>query len=214
MTEPSNDSAAPTPAVPPTSAAHREITDPAVLKGLTHPLRRKLYDQLTHFGPATVSTLAERLDEDPGLVSYHLRELGKRGFIEEAAELARDRRERWWRPVPGSVSWSRGRFAEPAERAIADTVFQQMISDQFERLRTYDQTRSSWPPAWDEAATASNSHLRLTPVELASLAEELNAVLRRWRQVGRQDPATHPAEQADDGRAHVFVFFHAFPEQP
>jgi DNA-binding transcriptional ArsR family regulator len=193
---------------------HRRITDPEVLKGLTHPLRRKLYDQLTHFGPATVSTLAERLAADPGQISYHLRELGRRGFIEEVPELAKDRRERWWRAAPGSVSWSSTEFAEPAGRAVADTVQQQLIVDQFERLAAYKAARDSWPADWTAAATAVNSHLRLTPDELRELGAELNAVLGRWRTVGRPEPAVRPDEQPEDGRENVFLFLHAFPEQP
>jgi DNA-binding transcriptional ArsR family regulator len=195
----------------------RRITDPEALKGLTHPLRRRLYDQLAHFGPATVSTLADQLDADPGQVSYHLRELGKRGFIEEAAELARDRRERWWRPVRGSVSWSNTGFADPADRAMADTLYQQIVADQFARLARYNAERDSWPQEWVEATTASNSHLRLTPQELRGLAEELNEVIRRWRDVGgagESDRDVRPDERPDDGRKNVFLFFHAFPEEP
>lgn len=193
---------------------HRRLTDPAALKGLTHPLRRALYDQLVHFGPATVSTLADRIQSDPGQVSYHLRELGKRGFIEEAPEYARDRRERWWRSIPGSISWSSSDFEEPADRAVADTVHQQVIADQFDRLQRFNRERDSWDQDWAQAATISNSHLRLTPDELSALSEELNAVLRRWSKVGRQDPQTLPDAQPEDGRAHVFLFFHGFPERP
>jgi DNA-binding transcriptional ArsR family regulator len=193
---------------------HRRITDPEVLKGLTHPLRRKLYDQLTHFGPATVSTLAERFAADPGQISYHLRELGRRGFIEEVPELARDRRERWWRAAPESMSWSTTEFADPAGRAVADTVLQQMIADQFERLAAYHEARGSWPAEWTTAATASNSYLRLTPDELRELSAELDTVLRRWREVGRAADEVRPDERPADGRENVFVFLHAFPEQP
>jgi DNA-binding transcriptional ArsR family regulator len=198
----------------PHPAPHRRITDPQALKGLTHPLRRKLYDQLSHFGPATVSTLAERVESDPGQVSYHLRELGKRGFIEEAPEYARDRRERWWRTVPGGVSWSSTAFPEASGRAVADVVFEQIVADQYERLANYNATRDSWPAEWVEVATANNSHLRLTPDELKALTDELQTVILRWAQAGKQDPAVHPDDRTQDGRANVFLFFHAFPEQP
>lgn len=192
----------------------RRVTDPDVLKALMHPLRRQLYRLLGQLGPATVTMLTEHADADPGQISYHLRELGKRGFIEEAPEYARDRRERWWRPVPGSVSWSNSAFPEPAGRAVADTVFQQMITDQFERLQEFNAARETWPAEWAVASTTSNSHLRLTPEELRALSEELNATLRRWSDVGRPDPAVHPDDLPDDGRSAVYLFFHAFPERP
>ena len=192
----------------------RRITDPETLKGLTHPLRRNLYDQLNHFGPATVTTLADRLDADPGQVSYHLRELGKRGFIEEAPEYARDRRERWWRVVPGQVSWSDTSPEQPAWRAVADVVFQQMIADQYERLVNYKASSDSWPAEWLDAVMSSNTYLRLRPDELTAMTSEVLDVLLRWSEGPGRDPAAHPDEQLDDGRAHVYFFFHAFPERP
>jgi DNA-binding transcriptional ArsR family regulator len=192
----------------------RRITDPETLKGLAHPLRRALYDQLNHFGPATVTTLADRLDADPGQVSYHLRELGKRGFIEEAPEYARDRRERWWRVVAGEVSWSDTSPGQPAWRAVADIVFQQMIADQYERLASYKASSDSWPAEWLDAVMSSNTYLRLRPDELKAMTSEVLEVLRRWSEAAEHDPAAHPGQQPDDGRVHVYFFFHAFPERP
>ncbi|SDM49424.1 winged helix-turn-helix domain-containing protein [Allokutzneria albata] len=184
----------------------RKITDPDVLKGLAQPLRRQLYRLLCQLGPATAGALAKRTESDPGLVSYHLRELGRTGYIEEAPELARDRRERWWRAVPGSTSWSHLDFTDPESRAIADTVKAQMVADQLERLRTYERERDSWPVEWVEAATSTEGGLRLTPDELRAMSEELQEVLIRWSHVGKGG--------VDDGREHVFMFLHAFPERP
>ncbi|GAA4020818.1 helix-turn-helix domain-containing protein [Allokutzneria multivorans] len=182
----------------------RRITDPEVLKGLAQPLRRKLYRLLTQLGPATAGALAKRTETDPGLVSYHLRELGKTGYIEQAPELARDRRERWWRAVPGSTSWSNSDFADPEGQAIVATVKAQMVADQLERLSAYQ--RGSWSREWTEAATTTEGGLRLTPGELRAMSEEIQEVLVRWSQVGRGG--------ADDGREHVFMFLHMFPEKP
>jgi DNA-binding transcriptional ArsR family regulator len=192
----------------------RRLTDPDVLKGLTHPLRRRLYRLLVEQGPATVTLLIESVDADPGQVSYHLRELAKRGFIEEAPELARDRRERWWRAVPGSFSWSTRDFADPAGRAVADTVQRLMVDEQFERLRLYHAVRETWSQEWQDVATASNSTLRLTPSEMHEMCDELNEVMGRWSEVGRADPKLRPEDRPADGRETVFVFYHAFPEKP
>ncbi len=68
------------------------ITDPGILKALSHPLRRQIYRLLIQLGPQTVTLLTEHTGADPGQLSFHLRELAKRGFITEAPELARDRR--------------------------------------------------------------------------------------------------------------------------
>ncbi|MDH6126868.1 helix-turn-helix domain-containing protein [Kitasatospora sp. GP82] len=193
----------------------RRLTDPDMLKGLTHPMRRRLYRLLLQLGPATATLLGEHIaDADPGQLSYHLRELGRRGFIEEAPELARDRRERWWRVVPGAVSWSAEQFTDPADRAVADTVYRNTVADQFERLSAFEAVKETWPAEWATAAITSNNYLRLTPEELRTLSEELHQLLRRWSALGRIDPGTRPEDRSDDGRENVFLFLHAFPEKP
>ena len=192
----------------------RRITDPEVLKGLSHPLRQRLYRLLTQLGPSTTTILAAHLDgADPGQISYHLRELGKRGFIEEAPELARDRRERWWRVPQGTFSWSSADFQTPEGQAVADAAFAQTVQDQFERLEAYVTRKAEWSPEWQAAGTATSSNLRLTPEEMRGLSEELNAVMRKWAALGRRDPSLRPDEQPVDGREQVFLFFHAFPEK-
>jgi DNA-binding transcriptional ArsR family regulator len=191
----------------------RRLTDPDVLKALTHPLRRRIYRLLSEQGPATVTSLAERVDADPGQISYHLRELAKRGFIEEAPELARDRREHWWRAAAESYTWSTTDFADPAGRAVADAALRLQVNEQFERLRAYHAASPAWRREWLDAATAGSSSMRLTPDELRALCAELSEVLERWSRVGRVDPKVRPEDRPADGREQVFVFYHAFPEQ-
>jgi DNA-binding transcriptional ArsR family regulator len=197
------------------SSDSNRVTSPDVLKALTHPLRRQIFRLLSQFGPATVTRLGEHTGADPGQISFHLRELAKRGFIEEAPELARDRRERWWRAREGSWSWSSLDFAgDPAGQAIADAAYRLTVSDEFERLRAYESRRDSFGADWIAAANTTTTQLRLTPAELRALAAELNEVMRRWGNVGRRDPAVRPEDQPADGRESVFLFMHAFPEKP
>lgn len=184
----------------------RKISDPDVLKGLAHPMRQRLYRLLLQLGPAPVSVLAEKVDTEPGLVSYHLRELGRRGFIGQAPELARDRRETWWRVVDESNSWSSTDFVTPEAKAVYAAVNGQMVADQFERLTAYERTREAWSADWADAAVNTNSYLRLTPAELAELMAEMHALIRRYDKRGK------PGD--DDGREQVFLFLHAFPERP
>jgi DNA-binding transcriptional ArsR family regulator len=188
----------------------RRITDPEVLKALTHPLRQRLYRLLAQIGPTTVGALGERVGADPGRVSYHLRELGKRGFIEEAPELARDRRETWWRVVPGSTSWSREDFETVEGRAVVDTLFAQMAADQFARLRHFVETAEEREPPWQRASMSNQSHLHLTVDELSEMNTELRGVFERWGQI------SHAARDAGEteGREPVFAFLHVFPERP
>jgi DNA-binding transcriptional ArsR family regulator len=196
---------------------NRRITDPETLKGLTHPLRRQVFRLLAQFGPATVTTLARQTGADPGQLSYHVRELAKRGFIEPAPEFARDRRESWWRLVPGSVSWSTSDIEAPDGRAVADALHSMTVADEFERLRAFESDRESWPPEWVQAAETSNSYLRLTPQELRELTGQINELIAAYGdQTGRRADRPREAHGADDtdGRQSVFIFLHAFPERP
>ncbi|WP_433364786.1 ArsR/SmtB family transcription factor [Actinoplanes sp. CA-142083] len=188
------------------SVPQRRITDPRVLNGLAQPVRQRLYRLLCQFGPATGGTLAKRLGADPGQVSYHLRELARNGFVEDVPELARDRRERWWRASPGSTTWSFLDFTDPEARAVANLAKAQMVIDEFERLRHFEQSRETWSEDWRRAVMSSESFLRLTPGELASLTGELLAVLTRWSEATRDRPI-------EEDRSAVSVFFHAFPER-
>ena len=190
------------------------ITDPDVVKALAHPLRRQIYRLLTQLGPATVTMLAEHTGADPGQLSFHLRELAKRGFITEAPELARDRRERWWRAERGSWSWSSEDFTDPAAHAIADTTKRLMVAEEFDRLRAYEALKDTVGADWVNAALSSEYNFRLRPDELRELAAELHQLLLRWSVVGRIDPPVRPEDRPDDGREHVFLFLHAFPEKP
>lgn len=185
----------------------RRITDPEVLKGLAQPIRQKLYRLLAQIGPATGATLSRHLGTDPGQTSYHLRELVKAGFVEDAPELARDRRERWWRAVPGPTGWSSADFPSPEGQAISAAVKAQLVIDEFERVRRYEQHRDTWSAQWQAAAMSSDSFLRLTPAELTELTAELHELVVRWKDRGR-------AAADDTDREHVFLFFHAFPERP
>src|SRR5215475_9452755 len=123
----------------------RRVTDPDVLKALSHPLRRHIYRLLTQLGPATVTLLGEHTGADPGQLSFHL------------PELARDRRERWWRAEPGSWSWSTTDFEDPAAKAIANTAKRLMVAEEFDRLRAYEARKDSLNPDWVNAAISSES---------------------------------------------------------
>lgn len=186
----------------------RSITDPGVLKALAHPLRLRLYELLHAEGPATASALAEHVDEAVGLLSYHLHQLARHGYVEEAPELARDGRERWWRAVEGGIRWSTTDFQDdPASRRIVSAAQRHMDARRFDRLREWQTTSDAWGREWVDAADSSDSLLRLTPAELQEFTAELHEVLRRWT---RKPASTESGER----REHVFHFSYTFPFVP
>lgn len=62
-----------------------EITELAALKALAQPRRQQILQRLTLHGPATSAILARALALNTGATSYHLRELARYGFVEDAA---------------------------------------------------------------------------------------------------------------------------------
>jgi hypothetical protein len=188
----------------------RRIDDPEVLKGLAQPIRQRLWRLLIQLGPCTVKTLAERVGCDPGQVSYHLRELAKRGWVEHAPELARDRRESWWRTIPGSTQWAIEDFPTPEGKAVAVHLYGMTVTDQFRRLRHFIQTYENWNEDWCRASISGQTFPFLTAPEAQAMVAELDEVLSRWAEVGRQ-----AREHGDtEGRKPYFFFMHGFPENP
>src|SRR3954463_1378012 len=70
----------------------RELSDPKAMRALAHPVRLALLEALTD-GALTATEAGERVGESPANASFHLRQLAKYGFVEEAG--AQGRRRPW-----------------------------------------------------------------------------------------------------------------------
>jgi DNA-binding transcriptional ArsR family regulator len=184
-----------------------QITEARVLTAMAHPLRRRLLALLKVDGPSMTSTLADRTGQAVGNVSHHLRVLGAAGLIEEAPELARDRRERWWRRAVTNISWSSSDFAgdENAE-VVARAARVIDLDTQLGQLRAWEEAPQQEKARWPQGPFAISSWMRLDDAELADLSAELTAVIRRWGD----------REVPDDGRERgpVLIFAHGVPGQP
>ena len=174
-----------------------------------HPVRRRLLEVLGVDGPATASQLAERTGELVGNVSHHLKMLARAGLVEEAPELAKDRRERWWRHVPLSLSWSvadvRG---DPVGEAVAVAAEHVNLEHHARRVHEWITARDAthdYAEAWTKAAFSTEAWAWATPAELEELGEALNEVLSRFHESHRE-----PAP----GREACFVFAHGVPSRP
>ncbi len=184
----------------------RTLRDAASLAALAHPFRSRIMDALKVDGPSTASMLAARTGQAVGNASHHLKVLAEAGLVEEAPELARDRRERWWRLVSAGTRWSSLDLAgDPAAAAAAGEAEALQLRRQTERVRDWLASSGS-DPQWDDAAYATQNWLRLTPEELQQVADEVIAVFARWGE----------RELPDDGRERepVLVFSRGFPCQP
>ena len=184
----------------------RTLRDAASLAALAHPFRARMMDALKVDGPSTASMLAARTGQAVGNASHHLKVLAAAGLVEEAPELARDRRERWWRLVSAGTRWSSLDLAgDPAAETAAEEAEALQLRRQVDRVQGWLANRGT-DPEWEDAAFATQTWMRLSPEELRQVAEEVMAVLRTW--ADREVP--------DDGvaREPVLVFGRGFPCQP
>ena len=196
----------PAPRTPADRDGIRTITDAKALSAMANPFRSRMMDALKVDGPSTASGLAARTGQAVGSASHHLKVLSAAGLVEEAPELARDRRERWWRLVDPGTRWSRADFASDTAAVTAAYAAEALtVQRQFERVQAWN-ANAATVPDWDDAAFATQNWLRVSPDELREVAEEIIDVLVRW---GRR-------ELPDDGveREPVLVFARGFPAQP
>jgi DNA-binding transcriptional ArsR family regulator len=185
----------------------RQVTDVKVLAAMTHPLRRRLLSLLKLDGPATASLLAQRTSQAVGNISHHLHVLAAAGLIEEAPELARDRRERWWRRTAGALRWSSADFADDAASDLVFRAAESLNLDyQVSLFRQWAQADDEEHARWPAGPFSTDSWMRLTDPELAELGAEMIALIRRWAD----------RELPEDGRQRdpVLVFARGIPGQP
>ncbi|MFI6129243.1 ArsR/SmtB family transcription factor [Micromonospora sp. NPDC051141] len=185
----------------------RQVTDSRVLAALAHPLRRRLMDVLKVYGPCTVGLLAERTDQAPANVSHHLKVLAAADLLVEAPELARDRRERWWKLRSRGVRWSESDFDDdPSTRVVADAAGSLNLERHTALVRAWHAAADETHAAWGDAPFSTDHWLRLTPDELAELSREVIALFSRW--------ADRPVPDDGQRREPVFVFTHGVPARP
>lgn len=179
--------------------------DLAALRGLAHPLRVRILDELAMYGPLTASGLGERLGESSGSTSYHLRQLERQGLVAEDAARG-TARERWWMRPPGSLTLHDARELPPGS---ADRIATEVIDDEWMRgresaLREFRRAADdAFDAEWFEAASIDTVNVRLTAEQLRRFVAEVDAVI--WRYL--DDYKTTPSP----GSRPVQIQLSAFP---
>lgn len=161
-------------------ARHREdrVLDVGALKALAHPMRVKIYDILSQYGPQTASSLAERLGESSGATSYHLRALAKHDLIQECTDRGTGR-ERWWERPVGGVSFANAEAVKtPAGRSATQIVMNEFFRLRQEQLIDYiEHGLKNQDESWQEASIISTASARLTPEQSKELGLKIMALI-------------------------------------
>lgn len=158
-----------------------------------HEVRTALLDLLDEVGTVTATEAAARLGHSSGLCSFHLRQLARHGFIEEAPHHGG--RARPWRlrqDGPAPAAPAREEFGDLA-RGLEDESWQRWLARR-------DQEPAEW--RHDEAFSAI---AYLTPEEMSRVADTVRRALAPY-QDREQRPLARP-----DGARPVAVITRLFP---
>jgi DNA-binding transcriptional ArsR family regulator len=144
-----------------------------VLRALGSPVRQDILELLGR-GPATSSMLARALGSNTGVMSYHLRELGKARLIEPGARRGRSH---YWRLSREDIRFDDAqRSSKPR---LAKATEDLMLARFTASVHTY-LSRTDLPDEWRDAALFSQGATALTAAELAEFTHEYLTLVKRW----------------------------------
>ena len=164
--------------------ARRTLTDPAALDALSHPVRLDLLSFLMSHGAATASDCARAVDDSPSNCSYHLRVLAKHGLVEPVA--SEDGRERPWRATITGLSLDLD-STDPSVVASATAMLEASIQLDYQLAREHVRRRDRIEGEWRDVDAHAQYGLRVSPAELQSIVERIDAIVRPYIAATRQD---------------------------
>ena len=169
-----------------------KLTDVRMLRGIAHPMRNRILEEMSAGGPMRAADVAERLGIPANQASFHLRQLAKYGLVEDAPELARDGRDRVWRVTYESgLSVNLDDLADQDGGKAAVTVFRkQWTADAHAAI-----DRADRPERRKDAMVAVSTHaVRLTKEEARALAKEISDLVDGWRERGKSATSSRTYE--------------------
>jgi DNA-binding transcriptional ArsR family regulator len=180
-----------------------EISDPTAIRALAHPLRLDLLELLAASGPATAAQCGRVLGVPQANCSFHLRQLAKYGFVEDAAP-GRDRRARRWQ-VPDPQLRVRITGAAVVRHQLEQVVVEREAQAILEHTRRED----AGSVEWQQKAGIMTALAVLSADEAAELRRQWQALLEPYiAAAAAGGPAPEP------GRRYVRYFLAATPLPP
>jgi hypothetical protein len=138
--------------------------------------------------------------ESPSSCSWHLRQLARFGFVEEAGAAAGRRRP--WRMTSYGLSFTVD-DTQDTETQAAGRALERLFADRYlDRAARGLRVRPGLPTAWQRATGTQQFLLHVTAQELEALSEEVLAVLSRYH-----DRVADPARRPPDARTNEAVLF-------
>ncbi|MEV6970515.1 winged helix-turn-helix domain-containing protein [Hamadaea sp. NPDC051192] len=173
------------------------VTDPQAIRALAHPLRLDLLGLLGTISPATAAQCGRILGVPQANCSFHLRQLAKYGYVEDAGP-GEDRRERQWRIAvksPDQLRIDPGR-----DRLLGQQIANVVVDHEMAAIRAFVEREQDESPEWRDGLGMATAVLKLTAEQAADLATKWRTLLASY-----ETDADKP-----DGR-HVRVFVSVTP---
>jgi DNA-binding transcriptional ArsR family regulator len=177
----------------------RNLRDPRALRAVAHRVRIRLLEELGVIGPATATELSERVGESPANCSWHLRQLARYGFVEEAG--GGKGRQRPWKIVMQGHEWDEA-DPDPEVRLAGRALSRVFLARQDEVLHEWLDAAHTEAPQWRDAAFVNQGGAWLTAEELAQIDEEIRPLLLR-----HFDRVEHPDRRPAGARLVRFLMW-------
>ncbi|MFR9780598.1 helix-turn-helix domain-containing protein [Micromonospora sp. MS34] len=174
-----------------------DVSHPKAMRALAHPLRLDLLELLTS-GPATAAQCGRILGVPQANCSFHLRQLAKYGFVEDAGPGA-DRRERQWRVAEQRPRLRVGTGADAAVRRQFERV---VVEREARAILDYTDRREDEAAEWREAASIMTGLVAMAPEDVKQLRHEWYALLQRYAAKFPADATSLPPEHR---RVRIFM---------
>lgn len=149
---------------------------PQALRALAHPVRLRMLGILRIDGPATATTLGQRLGLNTGSTSYHLRTLARHGFVVEDTELG-NARDRWWRAAHRFTTTETLLPTDPDDREALEAYLQSVVVLMTQKLQASVEELPLLPREWSETTSYNDWSIRLTPARARALVERLQELI-------------------------------------
>ncbi len=184
----------------------REIRDVRALAALAHPVRSALLSHLMAVGPRTASECAAAVGASASNCSWHLRHLARFGLVERD-DSSTDGRERPWRAAATGFHFGGEPGSGAATRAAQEALLSVQLDEETRLARAHLRGADELPADWREASAFSTFGLLLTPAELRELVARLDAAIRPYIRMTREDAP------ADARPVHLGLRAFRFPEE-
>jgi DNA-binding transcriptional ArsR family regulator len=148
------------------------MRDPKAIRALAHPVRLDLLELLVAISPATAAQCGRVLGVSQASCSFHLRQLEKYGFVEDAGP-GDDKRERRWRVVDRRLAVSTVGLDPLAVQEFSRVA----LHREADRVLQYLDHIAAEPEHWRSAAGGLATTLPMTADEAAEVKKGWQALL-------------------------------------